>query len=269
MEVVKMTKKLKKSDSENVIEEVVSDAEVYELLAGYTDKEGNLHKEFEVTEMTGEDEEEISKPEIRNNGAKVIRVILERCCKRIGTFTRRSLGSQKWRELIQSLTVGDQDFIMMKIRTLSVGTELEGNNECPKCGAKLNVIVDTDELEIVHFSGDLEFEFSLPRGYKDPKGIVHRNGKIRIPTGLDRELLDPVVRKNIGEGNTLMITRCIVEFDGVHVTNDVVRKMSIKDREYLLKLIQEHMFGINFVTDVTCSECGAEFKSTFNVSNFA
>jgi hypothetical protein len=105
MEAKIMAVKKISNKKEAEIKEVIETTEGYSLLDGYKDTDGTIHKDFEVDEMTGAEEEAISKPEIRNNGAKVIRTILERCCTRIGSLTRNNLGSTKWREVIQNLYV--------------------------------------------------------------------------------------------------------------------------------------------------------------------
>ena len=110
-----------------------SDSEVYELLAGYRDENGVVHTEFQVREMTGVEEEAISRNEIKSNGGKVIRTLIERCCTRIGTYEQSALKEREWREIVQSLTVGDQDYIMLKIREVTIGKEIEVAHKCPNC----------------------------------------------------------------------------------------------------------------------------------------
>ena len=244
--------------------------ELNELLMGYKDSEDKIHREFEVREMTGEDEEAISKNEVKNNGGKVIRTILERCVTRIGDFEKSSYTSTKWRDIINSLTVADQDLMLLKIRTESFGDELEVTHTCPNsdCKEKLNTIINADELEIRPFLGERELSFTLPKGYTDKNGVTHKEGIIRFPNGLDRELLDTVARKNLGTANTMLLTRCVLELGTVTVYDKIIRELSRRDREYLFKLLKENEFGINMQVDVTCSSCGEEFKGGLNLVNF-
>lgn len=241
---------------------------VYEFLAGYKDENGVIHKEFELKEITGVEEEAIAKKDIRENGGKLIRTLLERCITRVGEYTPKSLGQMKWRELIQSLIVGDQDYALLKLRELTMGEEIEMKHDCPYCKEKLDTVVDISELEIKPFLGERELEFELPKGFTDKEGITHTIGKIRFPNGLDREILDAVARKNIGTANTMLLTRCVVELGTTKITDNTLRQLSIRDREYLLKVLQESNFGVNLYIDLTCSSCGEEFKSTLNMVNF-
>lgn len=244
--------------------------EVFDFVKGYTDETGNIHKDFELREMTGSDEEAISKPEIKSNGAKVGRTLLERCCIRIGTIYKSDVKSQEWREIIQSLSVGDQDIMLLKLRAISLGDEIETKYECvdKSCKADITTIISIDELEINPYNGQELIDFELPKGLKDKEGNLITKGKLRLPNGLDREVLDGVIRKNQGLANTMMLTRCIVELEGAKVHDDFVRQLSMKDRNYLSDLIKENSFGVSTIVDVDCPNCGESFKASLNVVNF-
>ena len=250
--------------------ELMAVTETYDLLQGYRDKEGVVHVEFEVREMTGADEEAISKPDIKSNAGKVIRTILERCCVRIGTYHQKEVKSNKWREMIQELSVGDQDLILMKIREMTLGDEIESRYKCPNPNCKEDIIttIDVNELEVKPFDGLHEIPFELPRGFKDRDGNILRKGKLRHPNGLDREVLDGIMRKNMGQANTLMLSRCITELEGTKVYDELVRSLSIKDRNYLMKLIEKHNFGVDLNIDVECPTCYHSFKASLNATNF-
>ena len=250
--------------------ELMAVTETYDLLQGYRDKEGVVHVEFEVREMTGADEEAISKPDIKSNAGKVIRTILERCCVRIGTYHQKEVKSNKWREMIQELSVGDQDLILMKIREMTLGDEIESRYKCPNPNCKEDIIttIDVNELEVKPFDGLHEIPFELPRGFKDRDGNILRKGKLRHPNGVDREVLDAIMRKNVGQANTLMLSRCILELEGVKVYDELVRNLSVKDRNYLMKLLSDHTFGIDLSVEVECPTCYHSFKASLNATNF-
>lgn len=247
------------------------DSVVYEMLAGYRDADGVTHKEFTLREMTGRDEEAIHKSDVKSNGSKVVSTLLTRCVTSIGTLTPKSVGGRdKWEAIIKSLFVGDQDYILLQLRKLSIGEELEVNHVCPNsdCKAKLHTVVSVDELDVIPFQGEREVAFELPKGYKDKKGVVHTHGVMRLPTGLDREILTPLAKSNLAKAETVMLTRLCRFDDGVHVDDDVMSGLSIRDREYLQKLLQKHLFGVKLETEVVCDTCGETFVGTFNASNF-
>lgn len=279
MATLKSKAKVADTESENMMENALSkdlsladevEDEVFELLAGYKDKDGVTHKEFTLREMTGKDEEAIHKSDTKSNGSKVVSTLLSRCVTRIGTLTPKSLGRQKWEELIKSLYTGDQDYMLIQLRKISIGEEIELNHVCPnkECKAKLNTVLSVDELEVIPFSGERVIEFELPRGYKDKKGVLHKTGTMRLPTGLDREVLTPLAKTNLAKAETVMLTRLCKFDDGAYVDEDVMGSLSIRDREYLQKLLQEHFFGVKLETEITCDSCGESFVGSFNASNF-
>ena len=277
MATLKSKAKVTENESENLMEKVMAqefndsdDEFVFEMLAGYKDKDGVIHKEFTLREMTGKDEEAIHKSDVKSNGSKVVSVLLSRCVTRIGTLTPKSLGKQKWEELIKSLLTGDQDYMLIQLRKMSIGDEIELNHVCPNkdCKAKLKTVLSIDELEVVPFSGERVIEFELPRGYKDKKGVLHKTGTLRLPTGLDREVLTPLAKTNLAKAETVMLTRLCKFDDGAYIDDDVMGNLSIRDREYLQKLLQEHFFGVKLETEITCDSCGETFMGSFNASNF-
>lgn len=260
------------TEQEAAIDEMseVDENKVYEMLAGYKDKEGIVHKEFTLREMTGRDEEAINKADVKNNGSKLVTTLLIRCVTRIGAYTPKSVGQAKWMDIIRSLYSGDQDFMLFQLRRLSIGDTFEVNHVCPndKCKEKLHTEIDIDELEIMPFMGERDIPFQLPSGYVDRKGISHKTGTMRLPTALDREILTPVARNNLAKAETIMLTRLCAFDDGLKVDEDIMADLKVRDREYLQKLQKENLFGVKQEFEVTCSTCGESFTGTFSGSNF-
>lgn len=250
--------------------EVNEDGETdkFTMPAGYIDEDGTLHQTFTLREMTGRDEEAISKADIRQNGSKLVSILLARCVTSIGTLTRKEVGGDKWKEIIKSLYVGDQDFMLIKLRELSMGGEITVTHTCPHCKESMKTFVDVSELEVNPFKGLREIPFELPKGHRDKNGVIHKTGILTLPRGIDREVLTPVAKKNIAQASTLMLTR-LCKFDGdFYITEDVIRDLTVRDREYLQKLLQENLFGIKLEIEVTCANCGEDFIGNFNPTNF-
>lgn len=279
MATLKSKPKAPSNESEEMLKSAVTqdinladeESPVFTMLAGYKDPDGVTHKEFTLREMTGKDEEAIHKADVKGNASKIVTILLTRCVTSIGTLTPKSVGGrQKWEEIIKSLYVGDQDYMFVQLRKLSIGEDIEVNHVCPnrECKAKLHTVLSVDELEIIPFHDVRQIEFSLPRGHKDRKGVVHKDGTMRLPTGLDREVLTPLAKSNLAKAETVMLTRLCKFNDGAYVDDDVMSSLSIRDREYLQKLLREHLFGLKLETEVTCDCCGETFVGSLNASNF-
>lgn len=247
---------------------VCDEDEVFELPAGYVDEEGTTHREFTLREINGKDEEAIHKNDIKGNSSKVAYILLSRCITRLGTLTPKSEGEYKWSCIIRNMLVGDQDYALLQLRKMSIGDEFEANHTCPYCKARLKTFVSVDELEIEPFKGDRKIAFDLIRGYKDKKGVVHKEGTMRLPNGLDREVLTPVAKTNLARAETVMLTRLCNFSDGSKVDEDVMGMLSLKDREYLQNLLKDNLFGVKTDIEVTCTECGESFTGSLNATNF-
>lgn len=244
---------------------------VYDLIAGYTDKDGNCHKTFTLREMTGADEEYVNRADIKSNGAKISTALLSRCVTSVGTLTRKSVGSAKeWENIFKTMLVGDRDKILLELRRISIGETIEVSHTCPnpECKAKLKTELSIDELEIKEFDGLYEIPFELPKGYRDKKGVLHKKGIMRRPNGLDGELLTPLAKNNIAKAETTLLTRICKFEDGAYIDESVMSSLSIKDRNYLQSVLNEHQFGVDMTVDVMCDHCGEYFKGNLNQSNF-
>ena len=245
--------------------------EVDNLLIGVKDENGLVHREFEYREMNGHDEEALAKPKVKNNGSVALRTLLERCIVRIGSLEKANMKPNAWKELIQGMYINDQDYAFMKIRALSIGETITVSHICPNpnCKKKVKTEFGIDEFDIIPYDGVEEIEFELPKGYVDKEGNKHTQGIIRRPKGLDREILDISARNNFGLANTLLLARCIVSLGDVKLYDNIVRDFSMKDRDYLLKLLQEHQCGYDLGEfDVECPECGEQFTVTLNNADF-
>ena len=243
----------------------------HNLLAGYVDKDGVCHKTFTIREMTGADEEFVNRADIKSNGAKISTALLSRCVLSVGTLTRKSVGSPKeWENIFKDMLTGDRDAILLELRRESIGDIIEVQHTCPnpECKAKLKTQVSIDELTVNDFDGMREIPFELPKGYRDKKGVIHKKGVMRRPNGLDGELLTPIAKNNIAKAETLLLTRICKFDDGAYIDDSVMASLSIKDRSYLQKLLNEHQFGVDMTVDVMCDHCGEYFKGNLNQSNF-
>src|SRR5437762_2903925 len=62
-----------------------------------------------------------------------------------------------------------------------------------------------------------EVEFTLPLGYLDPEGTLHREGTMRLATAADEilPLKDPRVQQNPAYLVVILLSRVITRLDGV------------------------------------------------------
>jgi hypothetical protein len=107
-----------------------------------------------------------------------------------------------------------------------------------------------------------KFTFTLPKGYIDELGNVHREGTMRLATALDEiePLNDPRVRNNEAYLILVLLSRVITRLGTLtRVTPPMVERFFAAD----LAFLQDFYRRLNEVdaprVRVTCPNCGHEF----------
>ena len=81
-----------------------------------------------------------------------------------------------------------------------------------------------------------EFEFTLPKGYLDSDGNLHRKGVMRLSTAIDEiaPLRDPRVKSNPAYATIIILSRVITRLGALsEVTPMVVEGFFAQDLSYL------------------------------------
>lgn len=107
-----------------------------------------------------------------------------------------------------------------------------------------------------------EFEFTLPRGYRDDEGDLHREGVMRLATAADeiKPLNDPRVQSNPSYLPMLVLSRAITRLGSLEeITPEIVENLYVSDLAYLQDLYERINERGADAVDATCPECGEEF----------
>ncbi len=81
-----------------------------------------------------------------------------------------------------------------------------------------------------------EFEFTLPKGYLDPDGILHRKGVMRLATAIDEiaPMRDPRVKSNPAYATIIILSRVITRLGAVsEISPMMVENFFAQDVSYL------------------------------------
>lgn len=81
-----------------------------------------------------------------------------------------------------------------------------------------------------------EFEFTLPKGYLDAEGNLHRKGVMRLATAIDEisPLRDPRVKSNPAYSTIIILARTITRLGALaEITPTVVEGFFAEDLNYL------------------------------------
>ena len=108
-----------------------------------------------------------------------------------------------------------------------------------------------------------EYEFTLPVGYVDEHGNLHRDGVMRLATAADEilPLKDPLVQKNPAYLVVILLSRVITRLGGVNpITPKTVEDLFTADLAYLQNLYNEINQVGNGHLPVTCPQCQHAFE---------
>jgi len=87
-----------------------------------------------------------------------------------------------------------------------------------------------------------EFEFTLPKGYIDSDGNLHRKGVMRLSRAIDEitPMRDPRVKSNPAYATVIILSRVIIKLGGLEeVSSIVIENLFASDLSYLQKFYRQ------------------------------
>ncbi|RME74497.1 MAG: phage tail assembly protein [Chloroflexi bacterium] len=108
-----------------------------------------------------------------------------------------------------------------------------------------------------------EFEFTLPRGYIDQEGNLHRHGVMRLATAMDEiiPLQDRRVRENQAYLVIILLSRVIVKLGTLpSITPTVIENLFAADLAYLQTFYRQINEEGYSRLPVTCPACQHQFE---------
>lgn len=113
------------------------------------------------------------------------------------------------------------------------------------------------------------YDFTLPKGYVDSTGQVHRKGKMRLATAGDEigATRDPRVLANPSYLTVVVLSLVVTELEGVDsISATLIERLFTSDLAYL----QDMYTRINDIEppkmQVVCPKCGETFEVPLNFS---
>ncbi len=113
-----------------------------------------------------------------------------------------------------------------------------------------------------------EFPFTLPRGYVDAEGNVHRQGMMRLATAMDEvaPMKDPRVQSNPGYLVIILLSRVITRLEEVtHINPKVIEGLFSADLGFLQDFYRRINENGNGHVGVTCPQCDAKFEVEMSI----
>ena len=108
-----------------------------------------------------------------------------------------------------------------------------------------------------------EFQFSLPKGYVDEEGNLHREGIMRLATAADEilPLKDPRVQSNPAYLSVILLSRVVTKLGTLDDVNPrIIEGLFASDLAYLQDLYSRINGDGSSRLKATCPKCGNQFE---------
>jgi hypothetical protein len=241
------------------------------LPIGYTDENGERHRLAAIRKMTGNEEAILADRKYQRNGGKLVTDLLASCVIRIGDLPRVNAA------VLSALYSVDRNFLLIRLRAVTFGSELQARYTCPSCGENISVMEDLDELPVRTLEESDEpdrIQVELEDGWLDRDGSVHTSLTLRLPTGEDEEAVANQLRQNPSLGKNALLSRCLLSLGDVPrhrleaLGPKILADLSLTDRRMIDRAINQNAPGIDLVRPIECPFCGRAFNATLDLTNF-
>jgi len=108
-----------------------------------------------------------------------------------------------------------------------------------------------------------EYEFSLPIGYQDAEGTLHREGTMRLGTAADEilPLKDPRVQGNQAYLIIILLSRVVTRLGSVaHINPKVIEDLYAADLAYLQEFYNRINRNGQASIGTACPKCAHSFE---------
>jgi hypothetical protein len=212
------------------------------LPVGYRDPGGEVHVEAVLSPLTGLDEEALGHRCAQQPLAALITRALLGVVQRVGPYAPMTP------DIARALVVADRDYLVLKLRELTLGSRVQLVLACPECGQRMDVDFSLDQIP---------FGPTRPGRAHDPLAVDGM--AFRLPTGGDQEEI--AARGELSEAEAIgrLIDMCLLRAeDASRLDADLRQRIEAE-----MERVAPHL---DLELDMTCPECGHVFLEALNVA---
>ena len=111
-----------------------------------------------------------------------------------------------------------------------------------------------------------EYEFTLPKGFIDEEGTLHKKGVMRLATAADEILpqKDPRVHSNPAYLTMILLSRVVFKLGLLNDVNpSIIEGLFLEDLTYLQELYQRINGNGEMILKTKCPNCGEGVEVNF------
>lgn len=223
-----------------IVTRAPSESEV-PLPGGYVLSTGEVAKTAEVRELNGADEEAVAKA---GTTGKALNVLLQKGVVKIGT-------EEATKDMLDNLLSGDRDALLLGIRRVTFGNDLEVPVICQNCRDSHTAVIDlSTDVPVKELKDINEKVWSV----ETKLGTV----VVALPNGVVQKKLMENLDKTSAEINTILLSGCIVSINGSpSVGSGTALSLGMADRNKIIEELISRTPGprLGEVTKA-CKACG-------------
>lgn len=221
------------------------------LPGGYVTSAGEVVKTAEVRELTGRDEEAITKASSLN---RILPTILSRGVVSIGKEKATD-------EILDRLLAGDRNALLLGIYKATFGPTATVTCWCDGCRGTKDVEVNVDADITTKVLVDPVVDRTFTVNGKDKEFLI------QLPTGYTEKEILANSDKTMSELNTILLEQTVLEINGAPVISKAqVQNLGIMDRRKIGEELNKRAPGPQFEdTTISCPDCGGEVAVPINL----
>lgn len=158
------------------------------------------------------------------------------------------------RDELADLTIGERDARLLRLRRLMFGPAAMGFAECPECGERVELPIDTAALAdgpVLAGSTNVATHHEM-----------ETNGsRVRFRVPNSRDLAEVVSASDASDGLHRLIVRCIIEVDPRN-------ELSSEDIEALARAMLEADPHAEIILVFSCPGCARRWEMLFDITHF-
>lgn len=233
------------------------------LPGGYVDASGVLHCEVDLAPLSGREEELLADQRQTSSTASVT-AVLSRCVQRLGTI------SPVPAQLVRRLLVADRQYLLLKLRGITFGDQIQATICCPwvDCGHKVDIDFSLQDIPVTESQekGPLyTMELSSEAACTGEHGQAHRAITFRLPNGEDEEVVAPLIVDDATRAFAMLLARCIQRVGPWEPPGDALLKrlspLALQEIERQMEAVAPR---VELTMEGQCHECGRDFAVPFD-----
>ena len=168
-----------------------------------------------------------------------------------------------WQHLVPALTVGDREALLLQLRRLTLGDDMECLVSCPApdCGTLLQVELDVRDVLLPAYS-DVRREYELTAGREGATVPV----RFRLPQAADLDRASDIASLDPERAATELLEACVREVSGAADLS--LRGVDDQAVEAIEQKMAELDPQAEIELDLSCSQCSQPFSVVLDAGAF-